>query len=100
MWSHDIVATSVDLATDLKLGQYLKVPPRAMFLTREYNQLSKYLQAISLRPFAEIWGVIIGSCHMFCSFGSEQTHMDFFRSGCQLRSVYHEPVYRNIAHIF
>lgn len=56
MWSHDIVATSVDLATDLKLGQYLKVPPRAMFLTREYNPLSKYLQAISLRVFFQKFG--------------------------------------------
>jgi hypothetical protein len=25
MWSHDVVGTSIGLATDLKLGQYLKV---------------------------------------------------------------------------
>jgi hypothetical protein len=25
MWSHDVVATSIGLAGDLKLGQYLKV---------------------------------------------------------------------------
>jgi hypothetical protein len=34
MWSHDVVATSIGLATDLKLGQYLKIPPRVMFLTQ------------------------------------------------------------------
>ncbi|KAH8093252.1 oligopeptide transporter [Cristinia sonorae] len=42
MWSHDVVAGSVNLAGDLKMGQYLKIPPRAMFLT-------------------QIWGVIIGA---------------------------------------
>lgn len=26
MWSHDVVATSIGLASDLKMGQYLKVP--------------------------------------------------------------------------
>lgn len=41
MWSHDVVATSIGLASDLKLGQYLKIPPRAMFLS-------------------QIWGTIIG----------------------------------------
>jgi hypothetical protein len=25
MWSHDVVGTSIGLASDLKLGQYLKV---------------------------------------------------------------------------
>lgn len=34
MWSHDIVVQSYGLASDLKTGQYLKVPPRAMFLTQ------------------------------------------------------------------
>ncbi|KAI8968690.1 OPT oligopeptide transporter protein-domain-containing protein [Trametes punicea] len=34
MWSHDVVATSINLAGDLKIGQYLKVPPRHMFLTQ------------------------------------------------------------------
>ncbi|KAF8182044.1 oligopeptide transporter [Pholiota molesta] len=27
MWSHDVVATSINLAGDLKMGQYLKIPP-------------------------------------------------------------------------
>jgi len=42
MWSHDVVATSIYLAMDLKLGQYLKIPPRVMFVI-------------------QIWGTIIGS---------------------------------------
>ncbi|TCD71832.1 hypothetical protein EIP91_003175 [Steccherinum ochraceum] len=42
MWSHDTIATSINLAGDLKMGQYLKIPPRAMFLT-------------------QIWGVILGA---------------------------------------
>ncbi|KAI0053806.1 oligopeptide transporter [Auriscalpium vulgare] len=41
MWSHDVVSTSIGLAGDLKLGQYLKIPPRTMFLT-------------------QIWGAVIG----------------------------------------
>ena len=41
MWSHDVVGTSIGLATDLKLGQYLKIPPRVMFLT-------------------QVWGTIVG----------------------------------------
>ena len=41
MWSHDVVATSIGLANDLKLGQYLKIPPRVMFLT-------------------QVWGTIVG----------------------------------------
>ncbi|EMD38929.1 hypothetical protein CERSUDRAFT_112637 [Gelatoporia subvermispora B] len=42
MWSHDVVGTSVGLAGDLKMGQYLKVPPRAMFVT-------------------QVWGTILGA---------------------------------------
>ncbi|KAH9972971.1 oligopeptide transporter [Lactifluus volemus] len=42
MWSHDVVSTSIGLAGDLKMGQYLKIPPRALFL-------------------AQIWGTIIGA---------------------------------------
>ncbi|OCH87394.1 oligopeptide transporter [Obba rivulosa] len=42
MWSHDVVGTSVNLAGDLKMGQYLKVPPRAMFVT-------------------QVWGTILGA---------------------------------------
>ncbi|KAL0058232.1 hypothetical protein AAF712_015099 [Marasmius tenuissimus] len=41
MWSHDVVSTSIGLAGDLKIGQYLKIPPRVMFLT-------------------QLWGTIIG----------------------------------------
>ncbi|KZW03360.1 OPT superfamily oligopeptide transporter [Exidia glandulosa HHB12029] len=39
MWSHDLVIIAVDLATDLKMGQYLKIPPRVMFLTQVYGTL-------------------------------------------------------------
>ncbi|KAI0343069.1 oligopeptide transporter [Trametopsis cervina] len=42
MWSHDVIATSIGLAGDLKMGQYLKVPPRVMFLT-------------------QVWGTILGA---------------------------------------
>ncbi|KAK0452510.1 peptide transporter MTD1 [Armillaria borealis] len=42
MWSHDVVATSINLAGDLKIGQYTKVPPRVMFLT-------------------QVWGTILGA---------------------------------------
>ncbi len=37
MWSHDVVATSINLAGDLKIGQYLKIPPRVMFLTQVWG---------------------------------------------------------------
>ncbi|EGO04012.1 hypothetical protein SERLA73DRAFT_165539 [Serpula lacrymans var. lacrymans S7.3] len=39
MWSHDIVGQSIELAGDLKMGQYLKVPPRAMFLTQVWGTI-------------------------------------------------------------
>ncbi|KAF8309084.1 OPT superfamily oligopeptide transporter [Clavulina sp. PMI_390] len=39
MWSHDVVATSINLASDLKMGQYLKIPPRVMFLTQVWGTL-------------------------------------------------------------
>ncbi|KAK2461189.1 hypothetical protein APHAL10511_006716 [Amanita phalloides] len=42
MWSHDVVSTSIGLAGDLKIGQYLKIPPRVMFLT-------------------QVWGTILGA---------------------------------------
>ncbi|EPT05439.1 hypothetical protein FOMPIDRAFT_1027098 [Fomitopsis schrenkii] len=42
MWSHDVVSTSIGLAGDLKIGQYLKIPPRAMFIT-------------------QVWGTILGA---------------------------------------
>jgi len=41
MWSHDIVSQSIGLAADLKIGQYLKIPPQAMFLT-------------------QLWGTVLG----------------------------------------
>ncbi|KAG7448856.1 oligopeptide transporter [Guyanagaster necrorhizus] len=39
MWSHDVVATSINLAGDLKIGQYTKIPPRVMFLTQVWGTL-------------------------------------------------------------
>ncbi|KAH9890519.1 oligopeptide transporter [Cubamyces lactineus] len=42
MWSHDVVSTSINLAGDLKIGQYTKIPPRQMFLT-------------------QVWGTILGA---------------------------------------
>ncbi|KAF9269595.1 oligopeptide transporter [Marasmius fiardii PR-910] len=39
MWSHDVVSTSIGLAGDLKIGQYLKIPPRIMFLTQLYGTI-------------------------------------------------------------
>ncbi|KIJ51867.1 hypothetical protein M422DRAFT_244244 [Sphaerobolus stellatus SS14] len=39
MWSHDAVSTSILLAGDLKIGQYLKIPPRVMFLTQVWGTL-------------------------------------------------------------
>ncbi|KAH9941508.1 oligopeptide transporter [Amylocystis lapponica] len=42
MWSHDVVATSIGLAGDLKIGQYLKIPPKVMFVT-------------------QVWGTILGA---------------------------------------
>lgn len=39
MWSHDVVSTSILLAGDLKVGQYLKIPPKVMFLTQVWGTL-------------------------------------------------------------
>jgi OPT family oligopeptide transporter len=33
-WSHSTISQSLNLASDLKLGQYLKIPPRTMFTTQ------------------------------------------------------------------
>ena len=33
------MSTSIGLAGDLKMGQYLKIPPRAMFLTQIWGTL-------------------------------------------------------------
>lgn len=48
MWSHDVISTSIGLAGDLKMGQYLKVPPRVMFLT-------------------QVWGTLLGMSHQTLS---------------------------------
>ncbi|KAH9983191.1 OPT oligopeptide transporter protein-domain-containing protein [Russula compacta] len=47
MWSHDVVATSIGLASDLKLGQYLKIPPRVMFLTQIWGTIVVVMIAIT-----------------------------------------------------
>ncbi|KAF8610390.1 oligopeptide transporter [Ceratobasidium sp. AG-I] len=39
MWSHDVISTSIGLAGDLKMGQYLKIPPRVMFATQVWGTL-------------------------------------------------------------
>ncbi|KAF9010131.1 oligopeptide transporter [Cyathus striatus] len=39
MWSHDVISTSINLAGDLKMGQYLKIPPRVMFLTQVWGTI-------------------------------------------------------------
>jgi len=36
MWSHDVVGTSIGLASDLKLGQYLKVSP---YLRKQWPEM-------------------------------------------------------------
>jgi len=36
-WSHNVIANAVNLSSDLKMGEYLKIPPRAMFLTQIYG---------------------------------------------------------------
>nr|XP_031859812.1 uncharacterized protein CI109_004660 [Kwoniella shandongensis]KAA5526884.1 hypothetical protein CI109_004660 [Kwoniella shandongensis] len=41
-WSHAVIAQSLNLASDLKEGIYLKIPPRVMFLT-------------------QIWGTVLGA---------------------------------------
>lgn len=33
-WSHSTIMQVINLSNDLKMGQYLKVPPRAMFITQ------------------------------------------------------------------
>ncbi|KAL1864950.1 hypothetical protein VTK73DRAFT_5579 [Phialemonium thermophilum] len=36
-WSHNVIANTVNLSNDLKMGEYLKIPPRIMFLTQIYG---------------------------------------------------------------
>ncbi|KAM3419992.1 hypothetical protein BST61_g3304 [Cercospora zeina] len=40
-WSHNMILNTVNLSNDLKMGEYLKIPPRVMFLT-------------------QIWGTVFG----------------------------------------
>ncbi|KAI9742756.1 MAG: hypothetical protein M1818_003485 [Claussenomyces sp. TS43310] len=46
-WSHNVIANAVTLSNDLKMGEYLKIPPRIMFLT-------------------QIWGTVLGG---FINYG-------------------------------
>ncbi|KFY04432.1 hypothetical protein V491_09345 [Pseudogymnoascus sp. VKM F-3775] len=36
-WSHNVIQNSLNLCNDLKMGEYLKIPPRVMFLTQVYG---------------------------------------------------------------
>ncbi|KAK3994331.1 OPT oligopeptide transporter [Cladorrhinum sp. PSN332] len=36
-WSHSVIVNAVNLSNDLKMGEYLKIPPRVMFLTQIYG---------------------------------------------------------------
>ncbi|KAK3313104.1 OPT oligopeptide transporter [Apodospora peruviana] len=38
-WSHNVIGNAVTLSNDLKMGEYLKIPPRAMFLTQIYGTI-------------------------------------------------------------
>ncbi|KAM7190826.1 OPT oligopeptide transporter [Rhypophila sp. PSN 637] len=40
-WSHSVIMQTVNLSNDLKIGEYLKIPPRVMFLT-------------------QLWGTVLG----------------------------------------
>jgi len=55
MWSHDVITTATALGGDLKLGQYLKIPPRVMFLT-------------------QVWGTLIGCFVNYAVMASITTH--------------------------
>ncbi|KKY31697.1 putative opt oligopeptide transporter [Diaporthe ampelina] len=38
-WSHNVISNAVTLCNDLKMGEYLKIPPRVMFLTQIYGTI-------------------------------------------------------------
>jgi hypothetical protein len=38
-WSHNVISNAVSLSGDLKMGEYLKIPPRVMFLTQVYGTI-------------------------------------------------------------
>jgi OPT oligopeptide transporter protein len=47
MWSHDVIGSALYLATDLKMGQYLKIPPRVMILTQVWGTILGMLSILS-----------------------------------------------------
>jgi OPT oligopeptide transporter protein len=65
MWSHDVVVRSVSLAADLKVGQYLKIPPRVMFLT-------------------QVWGALLGMSILWMRSTSDHNKTPICRRYCQL----------------
>ena len=48
MWSHDVVGSVLYLSSDLKMGHYLKIPPRVMV-------------------FTQVWGTILGTLIILAS---------------------------------
>ncbi|KAI6608971.1 hypothetical protein MCOR14_012086 [Pyricularia oryzae] len=38
-WSHSVISSCHSLCNDLKIGEYLKIPPRDMFLTQVYGTI-------------------------------------------------------------
>ncbi|KAM0460201.1 hypothetical protein ACHAPV_004990 [Trichoderma viride] len=38
-WSHNVITNCVNLCNDLKMGEYLKIPPRVMFVTQIYGTI-------------------------------------------------------------
>jgi len=76
MWSHDIVSQSIGLAADLKIGQYLKIPPQAMFLTQlwgtvlgMHNECTALKQHLTVGLLVQAqWLIMVGS-HQVRSIG-------------------------------
>ncbi|KAH9173341.1 oligopeptide transporter [Lactarius sanguifluus] len=40
MWGHDVVATTIGFSSDLKIGQYLKIPPRSLFVAQIWGTIA------------------------------------------------------------
>ncbi|KAJ5847638.1 hypothetical protein N7455_011595 [Penicillium solitum] len=38
-WSHNVISNAVNLSSDLKMGEYLKIPARVMFITQIYGTI-------------------------------------------------------------
>jgi hypothetical protein len=38
-WSHNVITNCVNLSNDLKMGEYLKIPPLIMFVTQIYGTI-------------------------------------------------------------